>query len=101
MLFPSNPRSDHNELGEGGTTLAEVPAGCKVQVLAFSEDFPADRRAYLQAYGLVPDYWVQVLQHSPVTIVRLDHLELALENELARGIKVYQHTITQESDPPK
>jgi len=101
MLFPNNPRSDHNELGEVGTTLAEVPAGCRVQVLAFSEDFPADRRAYLQAYGLVPDYWVQVLQHSPVTIVRLDHLELALENELARGIKVYQHTITQEIESPK
>jgi hypothetical protein len=34
------------------------------------------------------DYWVQVVQHSPITIVRLDHLELALENELASGIIV-------------
>jgi hypothetical protein len=44
----------------------------------------------------VPNYWVQVVQHSPVTIVRLDHLELALENDLARGIEVHQHSITQE-----
>jgi Fe2+ transport system protein FeoA len=69
-------------------SLAEVPAGSKAKVIGFSADFPPDRRSYLQAYGLVPNYWVQVLGHSPVTIVRLDNIELALENELARGIKV-------------
>lgn len=69
-------------------TLADVPVGCKAKVLHFASDFPPDRRAYLQSYGLVTDYWVQVVQHSPITIVRLDHLELALENELASGIIV-------------
>jgi Fe2+ transport system protein FeoA len=57
-------------------------------VIGFSAGFPSDRRAYLQSYGLVIDYWVQVVQHSPITIVRLDHIELALENELASGIIV-------------
>jgi Fe2+ transport system protein FeoA len=69
-------------------TLADVPPGCKAKVVRFAADFPPDRRAYLQSYGLVMDYWVQVVQHSPITIVRLDHLELALENELASGIIV-------------
>lgn len=72
----------------GQTTLADVPPGCKAKVVRFVEDFPPDRRAYLQSYGLVMDYYVQVVQHSPITIVRLDHLELALENELASGIIV-------------
>lgn len=69
-------------------TLADVPPGCNAKVVRFAADFPPDRRAYLQSYGLVMDYWVQVVQHSPITIVRLDHLELALENELASGIIV-------------
>ena len=72
-----------------GVTLAEVPVGCKAEVLGFSADFPPERKAYLQAYGLVPNYQVQVLQRSSVTIVRVDHIELALENDLARGIHVH------------
>lgn len=70
------------------TTLADVPAGCRAEVVGFSAGFPPDRRVYLQSYGLVLNYSVQVVQHSPVTIVRLDHIELALENDLARGILV-------------
>jgi Fe2+ transport system protein FeoA len=69
-------------------TLADVPPGSHAKVVRFKADFPPDRRAYLQSYGLVMDYWVQVVQHSPITIVRLDHLELALESELAGGIIV-------------
>jgi len=74
--------------GEDGTTLAEVPPGYKAEFVGFSDKFPPDQRAYLQAYGLMPNHWVQVVQHSPVTIVRLDYLELALEGDLARGIQV-------------
>jgi len=74
--------------GKDRTTLAEVSPGCKAKVVGFSDEFPLDQRAYLQAYGLVPNHWVQVVQHSPVTIVRLDNLELALESDIARGIQV-------------
>lgn len=73
---------------EGQKTLADVQPGCSAKVIGFSAGFPPDRRAYLQSYGLVMNYWVQVVQHSPITIVRLDHIELALENELAGGIIV-------------
>ena len=81
------------------TTLADVPAGCRAKVVGFSAGFPLDRRVYLQSYGLVLNYSVQVVQHSPVTIVRLDHIELALENDLARGILV-QLSPPDQTDHP-
>lgn len=74
-------------------TLANVPPGGQVEVIGFTDDFPADRKAYLQAYGLVLKHQVQVVQHSPVTIIRLDNIELALESDLAQGIMVRIPTI--------
>jgi hypothetical protein len=72
----------------GGTTLADVPPGGQAEFAGFSDTFPADRKVYLQAYGLVLNHQVQVVQQSPVTIIRLDQVELAIENDLARGILV-------------
>jgi len=72
-----------------GITLADVPPGWQAEIIGFSDSFPADRKAYLQAYGLVLHHQVQVVQHRPVTIIRLDHVELALENDLASGIQVH------------
>jgi Fe2+ transport system protein FeoA len=71
-----------------GVTLADVPPGSHAELIGFTDTFPADRKAYLQAYGLVLNHQVQVVQHTPVTIIRLDNIELALENDLAKGIKV-------------
>lgn len=71
-----------------GVSLADIPPGGQAELVGFSDDFPSDRKAYLQAYGLVVNHQIQVVQHSPVTIIRLDNLELALENDLARGIRV-------------
>jgi Fe2+ transport system protein FeoA len=42
----------------------------------------------LQAYGLVPGYWVEVLQHSPVTVIKIEHSEVAMENDLAAQVWV-------------
>jgi Fe2+ transport system protein FeoA len=87
-LFTLGASSRNFNSLSGRTTLADVTPGRKVKIIGFSPGFPPDRREYLQAYGLVENYQVQVLQHSPVTIVRLDHIELALEIDLARGILV-------------
>ena len=78
-----------------GITLADVPPGSQAELIGFSDDFPADRKAYLQAYGLVLNHQIQVVQHSPVTIIRLDNIELALENDLAKGIRVQLPSIEQ------
>ena len=93
-LFALGPKSrknrGHVQNGNGSTpvSLADVPPGWQAIVVGFSGDFPAERRTILQAYGLVPNYKVRVLQHSPVTVIQVDNTELALEKELARGIQV-------------
>ena len=73
---------------KNGLTLADITPGCQTKIAGFSESLPAERRAYLLSYGLVPGYSVDVIQHSPVTIIRVEHIELALERELARGVQV-------------
>jgi Fe2+ transport system protein FeoA len=73
-----------------GLTLADISPGRQAKIIGFDSRLPADRHAHLQSYGLIPGYSVRVVQHSPVTIVRVEHLELALERELARQVKVSQ-----------
>lgn len=87
ILSPSKVKSLSSS-GVEEITLAEVPVGYEAKVVSFAADFPPDRKAHLQAYGLVPNYKVRVLQRSAVTIIRLDHIELALENDLVKGIHV-------------
>jgi Fe2+ transport system protein FeoA len=88
FFFAHNNTASYARAEDVNDSLAEVPPGNKARVIDYAVDFPPDRKAYLQAYGLVPNYWVKVLGHSPVTIIQLDNIELALENDLARGIKV-------------
>ena len=68
--------------------LSDVPPGRRTRVIDFLPGLSNDRRAQLQAYGLEPGYYVQVKQHSPVTIIQVDQTELALENDLARQVQV-------------
>lgn len=68
-------------------TLADVPPGAIARVGAF-RGIPASRREHMEAYGLAAGRWVRVMQHSPVTVVQVDHTELALEDDLARGVIV-------------
>jgi Fe2+ transport system protein FeoA len=75
--------STHSEL-----TLMDVPPGRTAQVAGFLSGIPAARQAQLQAYGLVSGAQVRILQHSPVTIVQVEHIELALERGLAGQVKV-------------
>ncbi|MBE0408596.1 MAG: ferrous iron transport protein A [Anaerolineales bacterium] len=71
-------------------TLKDVPVGCRARVVGFCPGLAAERLAYLQAYGLAPGYWVRVLQHSPVTVIEVEHTELALESELACEVLVME-----------
>jgi len=73
-----------------GLTLADIRPGCRARVAGFCRELPADRLAHLQAYGLAPGYWVRVLQHRPVTVVQVEHTELALETELACEVLVME-----------
>jgi Fe2+ transport system protein FeoA len=75
---------------KGDLTLSDVPPGWQAKVVGFRGGIPPARRVHLQAYGLVPNDWVWVMQHSPVTVIQIDQTELALENSLASEIEV-QH----------
>jgi Fe2+ transport system protein FeoA len=76
----------HDRHGAGAhlpLTLLDVPPGYQVKIEGFAPDISPNRKSQLQAYGLVPGYWVEVLQQSPVTVIKIEHSEVAMENDLA------------------
>jgi len=84
------PKHRRQKLERHYLTLSDVPPGWRAKVVGFRDGIPPARRAQLQSYGLVPDDWVWVMQHSPVTVIQIDQTELALENSMASEIEV-QH----------
>ena len=68
--------------------LAEAAAGSRTTIETL-EHVPERQREQLLAYGVAPGRMVEVLQTRPVTIVRVEHAELALEPSLSRAIGVY------------
>ena len=76
-------------------TLADVSPGVLARIIGL-EDLPRPARIKLLALGLVPGRLVEVIRHKPVTLVRAEHSELALEDELADGITVK----TEQDSPP-
>jgi len=71
----------------GALTLADVPPGSRVRIEAL-DGLSTGRCHQMQAYGLAPGRWVKVVQQSPVTVVRVEHLDLAFESAIAHGIRV-------------
>ncbi len=69
-------------------SLADVTPGCRACIRGFGPGLPSNRQDHLMAYGLIPGHWVEVLQHSPVTVVKVENTELALEDQLASQIEV-------------
>lgn len=77
---PSESRPDR--------TLADVAPGQRGVVRGFGPGVQAAERQQLEAYGLSAGSRVTVLQHSPVTVVQIDHTELAFEAELAETVLI-------------
>lgn len=71
-----------------GSTLAVAPQGQLARIQGFAPGFPSQRRAHLEAYGVDEGTVVRVVQHTPVIVLQVDNLELALERELADQILV-------------
>jgi Fe2+ transport system protein FeoA len=69
-------------------SLAQVKPGRQVKVKGFLPGLSSERAWHLQSYGVVAGCWLRVIQQSPVTIVQVEHLELALERGLAAMIQV-------------
>lgn len=71
-------------------TLADIAPGDFGVVKGYSPSMPLSRREQLEAYGLSAGRGVVVVQHAPVTVIRVDHTELALEAELATAIFIHR-----------
>lgn len=83
---------DAQAVDDHTVALSEVPPGCTVTVERL-DDLSESRREQLQAYGLSPGRTVDVVQQSPVTVIRVEHIDLAFEHSIARGIRgVYTAT---------
>jgi Fe2+ transport system protein FeoA len=85
---PAGSKNPAAHSSDSVLTLMDVPPGRTAQVVGFLSGIPAARQAQLQAYGLVSGAQVRIIQHSPVTIVQVEHIELALERGLAGQVKV-------------
>ena len=68
--------------------LADVPLNRRVRVLDVSA-LPSAQREQLHGYGLLPGGVLRVTQHAPVTVVQIEHTELAIETEVARAVQVH------------
>ena len=78
-------------------TLADVCPGVQVRIVDL-DGLSAASQAKLMGLGICPGRCVEVIRHSPVTLVRAEHSELALESELARGIKVTKEVLDTPVD---
>jgi Fe2+ transport system protein FeoA len=69
------------------STLAHAAPGSQATIETL-EHVPARQREQLLAYGVAPGRVVDVLQTRPVTIVRVEHAELAFETALSHAIGI-------------
>jgi Fe2+ transport system protein FeoA len=69
-------------------TLADIKPGEVAIIRSFLPAMPSTRKSQLLAYGMLPGLKVIVVQHSPVTIIRIEQTELAIEAEIAQAIEV-------------
>lgn len=68
--------------------LTGTPVGRMVHIAGFGDEIDTLQREQLHAYGLSAPHPVKVLQQQPMTVILCDHVELALEHEVARHIWV-------------
>jgi Fe2+ transport system protein FeoA len=69
-------------------TLRQTERGRQVQIAGFDEALALRHREHLRAYGVEPGATIEVIQHHPVTVVRVEHTELALDAGIAARVHV-------------
>ena len=72
---------------DGRSLLSKAKPGSVVRVLAIDEG-ASKWHERLQAYGIAPGREITVVQQAPVTVVRIDHVDLAFEDAIARHIVI-------------
>jgi Fe2+ transport system protein FeoA len=57
-------------------------------MIDFDPKILSEHKSQLQAYGVIPGYALRLQQQKPVTVIQVDHTELAFEYDLAKRIFV-------------
>ena len=69
------------------TALAAAPLDRMVRVVDLA-GLPAAQREQLHGYGIAPGRALRIVQRKPVTVVQIEHAELAIETEVAQAVWV-------------
>jgi Fe2+ transport system protein FeoA len=80
----------------GDFPLTVAAPGTNVVVARFVPGITAQQLEQLMSYGLEEGRTIHVLRQQPVTVLLIDHTELALEDEVARAI----HVLEVDQPPP-
>jgi Fe2+ transport system protein FeoA len=74
-------------------TLADLDAGQSAEIDCIECEYPS-RCDRLAAYGLVRGQTVTLVQRKPAFVIRVDETELALDESIARCVRVFKHSVT-------
>lgn len=77
----------HQPAKQTMATLAGARPGHEVAIVGFAGG-AGDLHERLLAYGLIPGRTLRVLAQKPLTVVQIEHTELALERELAQCVEI-------------
>ena len=80
-------KSKTNKVGAQLLTLADLRAGESAQIDCVECEHAA-RCERLSAYGLVEGQTITLVQKSPAFVIRVDETELALDEEVARCVRI-------------
>ena len=75
-------------IAPGMSLLTDMEKNSPARITGFSPSLSLKLKAHLQAYGIIPGNILRVQQKKPVTVVQVEHTEIALETELAEAIYV-------------
>jgi len=78
---------DMERAGALWCALTDVPLDRRAKVLDVSA-LSIAQREQLQGYGILPGCLLRVRQRTPLTVVEIEHTELAIETEVARAVRV-------------
>jgi Fe2+ transport system protein FeoA len=69
-------------------TLNQAGLGHCVRIAGFHEALGRRHREHLRGYGVEPGAVIEVIQQRPVTVVQVEHTELALDGRIAAHVLV-------------
>lgn len=67
--------------------LSQAPIGADL-IVQRMDSLPPRRRRQLRSYGLAPGSHLRAVRHHPLTVILVDHTEIALETILADSVLV-------------